>query len=67
MTVILFLWMVDEEDDQEKDLRNLLKRENLQKELFGLTGEHRRDQSHDASYKMPIELKTKHASKTILT
>ncbi len=42
-------------------------REDPQKELFGLKGEHRRDQSHDASYKMPIELKTKHASKGCTT
>ena len=42
-------------------------RENLQKERFGLTGEHTRDDKYDAFYKMPVEFKTKAQDKGCTT
>ena len=42
-------------------------REDLQKERFGLTGEHTRDDKYDAFYKMPVEFKTKAQDKGCTT
>ncbi len=42
-------------------------RENLQKERFGLTDEHTRDDKYDAFYKMPVEFKTKAQDKGCTT
>ena len=42
-------------------------REDLQKERFGLTGDHTRDDKYDAFYKMPIEFKTKAQDKGCTT
>jgi hypothetical protein len=42
-------------------------RENLQKERFGLTGEHTRDNKYDAFYKMHVEFKTKAQDKGCTT
>jgi len=43
------------------------KRENLQKQIFDLTEEHKRDKKYDAYHKMNIEFKSKHVSKACTT
>ena len=42
-------------------------REDLQKKRFGLVGEHTRDATYDAFYKIPIDFKTKAADKGCTT
>tara|TARA_Y100000592_G_C5366978_1_gene266546 strand:+ start:163 stop:756 length:594 start_codon:yes stop_codon:yes gene_type:complete len=42
-------------------------RENLQKQRFGLLGEHTRDDKYDSFYKIPIEFKTKAQDKGCTT
>ena len=42
-------------------------REDLQKERFGLKGEHKRDDHHDSYFMMPVEFKTKHENKGCTT
>ena len=42
-------------------------REDLQKERFGLTGEHARDDKYDSFYRIPIEFKTKARDKGCTT